>query len=245
MSNKLSKSAKMRVPLILAIVLLVLARSTQSHAIEEFEDAAETDTKNSLTWGIFTQEFRREHNFAFSAGSMVSHWEIENLGAKGSYIGNRGAAYSQFQYAFHLPFYRKTGFILGSSIGYSRTTRDFEDGFAPPEDFAFPGILTGVVYNANPRSRAGIAMDYHLERWNALRTQVDDGPQTSVHVTVEIMDLQPFIDFFFDLNWAVRLEGHIRRAFYHRPRSPEGTALDFSVARRDVGAGVGLVYHLL
>ena len=245
MARMANMCVKTSCPLMLVVAFLMLTRSTPLLAIEEFEDAAETDPKNSLTWGIFTQEFRREHNFAFSAGSMVSHWEIENLGAKGSYLGNRGAVYSQFQYAFHLPFYRKTGFILGSSIGYSRTTREFEDGFAPPEDFAFPGILTGVVYNANPRSRGGITLDYHLERWNALRTQVEDGPQTSVHVTVEIMDLEPFVDFFFDLNWAVRLEGHIRRAFYHRPRSPEGTALDFSVARRDVGAGVGLVYHLL
>lgn len=210
------------------------------------EDEAEIDPSNPQNWGIYTREFRREHQFSVGIGTRLSHWEVEGLGDSPAYVGERKGVYEEFQYNFHLHFIRKTGFILGSSVGFQKALRDFEDDrFSPPDDFSLPGIRLGLVYDANPRSRGGLVVNYFLERWNAMRSQNSDGGQTSIHITVEVLDINPFVDFFFDLHWALRLEAHFRQCYFHRPRSPNDTPLDISVRRRDQGYGLGLVYHLL
>lgn len=250
----------MKAKFIFLHVLLLLLLAQVAHAQDEAntilpegvatsnhpEDDEEIDPHNPQNWGIYTREFRREHQFSLSVGMRLSHWEIEGLGHLPAYTGERKGVYEEFKYSFHLPFYRKTGFILGSAVGYQKSLHEFEDGFAPPEDFSLPGVLLGFVYDANPRSRGGISANYFLERWNAMRGQgPDDDPETSLHITVEVLDINPFLDFFFDLHWAVRMEAHFRQCFFHRPRSPENTAMDIRVSRRDQGYGLGLVYHLL
>ena len=217
------------------------SESAANHA----EDGAEIDPANPQNWGIYTREFRKEHQFALTVGLRLTHWEIEGLGDLPPYVGERKGVYEQFTYSYHLHFFRKTGFVLGSTLGYQRALHEFEGGFAPPEDVSFPGVLFGFAYDANPRSRGGITSNYFLERWNAMRSETEADNQPSLHITVEVLELSAFVDFFFDLHWAMRMEAKYRESFFHRPRSPENTPMDIRVSRRDQGYGLGMVYHLL
>jgi hypothetical protein len=54
-----------------------------------------------------------------------------------------------------------------------------------------------------------------------------------------------YADLFYDLSWALRVEGHVRHLEYRRPGKSSGYPVDAKLRKDDRWVGVGVLYHLL
>ena len=62
---------------------------------------------------------------------------------------------------------------------------------------------------------------------------------------VTFFDLLGSVDFFYSLEWAVRLEAHVRWTRYISPGESKQKTVGASIEKTDHWFGTGLVYHLL
>jgi hypothetical protein len=221
----------------LLVLLALLAFSGAAAADDEAPDRAD--------WDRYVRGFRRDHNFALSVGAGSGTWDVRRFGnIKGQKYKTSGA-WSRFQYSFHLPLYQGFGYMLGSSFGYHYESADKRKPFHPVPALMFPGAMIGIVENFNPVFRWSLAFDAYMERLNDLAER--DGQ--TISVTMEAFDFGTFIDFFYDLGWAVRLEGHHRHHAYLKPVCSKNSPCDFPVnanfRKDDDWVGLGLVHHLL
>jgi hypothetical protein len=196
-------------------------------------------------WERHIRGFRREHNFALSTGVSSGRWQVNRFGSiEGKTYENTGI-FSKFQYTFHLQWIAGFGYILGSSTGYHYETADRRSEFRPVDAIQYPGVIAGLVYNFNPVLRVSSTIEAYLERHNGIEENDKSGEDEEIHVTLQAYDAGFFIDVFYDLAWAIRLEGHRREVFYKRPYKSEGFAVDAKFSKKDQWLGLGLVYHLL
>jgi len=196
-------------------------------------------------WERHIRGFRREHNFALSAGVSSGEWNVARFGSIRDKTYENTGVFSRFQYSFHLQLYQGFGYLLGSSAGYHYETADRRSEFRPVAAVQYPGVVVGLVYNLNPVLRFSTAFEAYLERHSGIQENDKEGENNEIHVTVQAYDAGIFIDVFYDLGWAIRLEAHNREVYYKRPFKSEDFAVDAKITKKDQWLGLGLVYHLL
>lgn len=203
-------------------------------------------------WDRYVRGFRREHNFALSAGASSGTWDVRRFGALNNKKYDNSGVFTRFQYSFHLPLYGGVGYMLGSSFGYHYESSDSRREFRPVPALMFPGVLIGLVNNFNSIFRMSVAFDAYMERLDNLTgpDPNDSSIKRQISVTMEAFDFGAFLDFFYDLAWAVRLEAHRRHLEYLEPGCASGTcSREFGVnanfKKDDNWVGLGLVHHLL
>jgi len=199
-------------------------------------------------WERHVRGFRREHNFALTAGVSSGTWSIRHFGTLNHQTYDNSGIYSKFQYAYHIQIVRGFGYLLGSSAGYHYETADSRAVFHPVAAYEFPGILAGLVYNFSPAIRVAMTGESYLERHNGIEEKNGPNDDTKISVTIPAYDAGVFIDVFYDLGWALRLEAHRRHLDYQAPneRTDEPPfPVNAAFSKDDRWLGLGLVYHLL
>lgn len=241
---------------LLASLLLALtaapARGQVAGEISKRSQEAVLTRREMHQWERHVRGFRREHNFALSSGVTSGVWHVKRLGSitEERRFDNSGI-YGRFQYSFHLPVWGGFGYMLGSSFGYHFESSDRRRQFRPVDATGFPGVLAGLVFNFNPVFRIGSSLDASLERHNGIEERPRACPDrteckaTKISVTMQSYDLSGFLDIFYDLAWAIRIEAHRRELQYARPHEAEGYQVDANFRKSDRWLGVGFVLHLL
>lgn len=199
-------------------------------------------------WDRHVRGFRREHNFALASGVSSGRWTVKRFGSLEDRKFDDSGVWTKFQYSFHLPIYKGFGYMLGSSTGYHYESTDDRRDFHPVAAVQYPGVLAGLVMNFTPVIRVSTAFDVYLERHNGIEEADDDGEDEKIFVTLQAYDTGIFIDVFYQLSWALRLEGHKRHVDYQKPFIPDSTEsfpVDANFKKDDQWVGVALVYHLL
>ena len=90
-----------------------------------------------------------------------------------------------------------------------------------------------------------------MERINRLMAYdaQDQNRTEQISVTLISYDLGTFLDYFYSLNWGIRLEAHGRSVYHYRPKQQPGDtsvyAADALFNLNDRWLGIGIVYHLL
>jgi predicted porin len=196
-------------------------------------------------WERHVRGFRREHNFSLSTGVSSGTWRVGHFGTVTDREFSTSGIFTRFQYSFHLQIYHGFGYLLGSSAGYHFESVDQRSDFRPVSGIMFPGVLAGLVYNFNPVFRLSLGADAYLERHNGIAMREDDSEEVNVSATMQTYDFGMFLDIFYDLAWALRLEGHFRTVEFLRPKDSEGFAVDANIKKQDRWVGVGMLYHLL
>jgi hypothetical protein len=189
--------------------------------------------------------FRREHNFALASGVSSGSWSVKALGTLHDRRFNDSGAWTKLQYSYHLQLYHGFGYLLGSSVGYHYESADSRSVFQPAPALQFPGVLAGFVLNVNPVLRFSTAFDSYMERHNNIKERDGTPPDPEISVTIQAYDAGAFIDVFYDLAWALRLEGHRRHLQYEKPLNAAGFDVDANLSKDDEWLGLGLVFHLL
>jgi len=204
-------------------------------------------------WERYVRSFRREHNFAFSLGLDRGRWLVQRFGDRSDdqivdQVFTSAGAWTKFQYSYHIQWYRGFGYLLGSSAGYHYERPPANQVWRPVPSMQFPGVLAGFVLNMNPVWRMSLALDVYLERYNKIVRHLPGKPETAISVTLQTYDLGYFVDVFYDMSWAIRLEAHQRLLYYRRPRR-QSVDPEFPVnaifRKEDGWLGVALVFHLL
>ncbi len=238
-------------------------------AAEQGVQAAETGVKNDVEekpislptvktrsdlWRRYIRGMRKDHNFAFSSGFSSGSWQIDRFGTlSGERYFSQGY-FSKFQYSFHLPIYGSFGYLLGSSFGYHHETERELERFRSAPAVHLPGFLAGLVFNASLVWRFAAAIDVYLERVSGLKDEVDElseqtgaAEDSEISITFRTYDLVIMSDFFYSLNWGVRLEGHFRRVNYLKPTITEqkDIPVDADISKQDSWYGIGIIYHFL
>ena len=235
----------------LALCLIAFSGLSSAQESPEESDAGSTSVIELLSrtelhrWERHVRGFRREHNFAFSAGVSSGKWDVSRFGSIRDKTYENTGVFSRFQYSFHLQLYHGFGYILGSSTGYHYETADRRSEFRPVDAVQYPGVVAGLVYNLNPVLRFSTTIEAYLERHNGIEENDKVGDNNKIHVTLQAYDAGAYIDVFYDLGWAIRLEGHNREVYYKRPYKSEEFAVDAKFSKKDQWLGLGLVYHLL
>ena len=200
-------------------------------------------------WDRYVRGFRREHNFVWSLGISSGTWTVRHFEDQIPAAVSTTGGWAKFQYSFHLPIYRGFGYFLGSSVGYHVERVGRTEPLRPATAWEFPGILAGVVLNPVPKWRFGMGFDAFLERHNHLRGRRADGDEVAISVTIPTYDGLVFLDWFYELAWALRLEWHRRHLDYQGPNQPASATQSFPVNaifhKDDEWLGAGVVFHLL
>lgn len=199
-------------------------------------------------WGRHIQGFRSEHNFALSTGISSGVWHVNRFGPLVGEDFDGSGVFARFQYSFHLQLYRGFGYFLGSSLGYHYESADQRKAFRPSPAAQYPGLLGGLVLNISPMLRTSISFDTYLERHDGIDAG-EGSDASSIYVTMQAFDVGAYLDLFYDLLWAFRLEAHKRHLTYNRPGLPTDTSATYPVhagiSKDDEWLGLGIVFHLL
>ena len=193
-------------------------------------------------WRKYLRNFRREHHFALSAGSGQGSWKIGRFGSLEDKTQASSSVWLKARYSFHIQLYRGLGYFLGTSTGYA--AQRSRGDFSAPSSWHLPGLTSGITYNLSPEFRFLLFQEVYLERF--------EGLSGSDNTRLDASMLCPLdgafgIDYFFHLNYAIRAEVHVRKAFYNPPGDsvdqllPEGGRFE----KWERCFGVGLVVHSL
>jgi hypothetical protein len=147
-----------------------------------------------------------------------------------------------------LQLYQGFGYFLGSGFGYHYESHDKRRAFRPTPAAQFPGLLAGLTLNVNPMFRASFSLYTYLERHDGIEAE-EGGETANIYVTVQTFDAGAYVDLFYDLVWALRIEAHRRYLTYIKPDLPDAKAASYpvnaSLGKDDDWVGVGIVFHLL
>lgn len=222
-------------------IFLFINRSIHLYASQ---DIMEVNRRSH--WQGYVREFRSEHNFSVAMGMAKSKWLIKPSSWTDDIRPTTKAFYAKVQYSFHIPFWRGFGYFLGSSFGSIIDNGREVDGFKPTSVFMLPGILGGFIANISANLRLGLAVDSYLERVDGI-SWLDEGHSTQLSINMmALLDSMAFVDIFYNLNWAFRMEYHLRNVSYTKPESQfKDKVVDAKINRMDSWIGLGLVYHLL
>jgi hypothetical protein len=189
-------------------------------------------------WSYLTGGFREKHHFSVLVGSGLMKWGFENVGP----ADRQGARLhsSTVRYHYYLPFYRKFGYFLGTSVGYALV--DFEHPELGRLDMVrFPGVSGGLTLELTRYLRANALLEYQLERWHGLRADLGE----PIHVSATSFASRYFLEYFFALKWALMAEFEDRRSFYTGAKDSKGLATSAIVSYHEQSFGLGLNYHFL
>jgi hypothetical protein len=195
-------------------------------------------------WYRYVQNFRQAHHFALSGGAGTESWDVTRLGRVENQTVQGDVYHGLLTYSYYLPIYRKLGYFLGTTLGYS--TRELNEGktFIAPWAVSYPGIAGGLAYAPTPGFRVNGGIGAVLRRWDGLSSKVSDRRATSIGITSQSIDLNLSMDVFVTLTSALRLEVHQTHDYFPVPRGALG-GIDARLYREDRWFGAGLLYHLL
>lgn len=234
-----------RVLTMVSVAFAGIVAGPSVRAAEEENDAQLDLRGQRHRWYRYVRDFRGDHNFALASGVTTGFWEVGDMGTIGSGRFSDSGVFTKLHYSFHLPLYREFGYFLGSTAGYHVDTDTATRTFKPVSSVMFPGLLAGLVWNVTPAFRLSSGVDAYLERFDGLREKDGEGVDPQISVTLQAYDFGVFVDIFYELKWALRLEAHSRLLTYRKPAEAEGTPVDVDLVKRDQWVGFGLVYHLL
>ena len=197
-------------------------------------------------WNKYVHLFRQDHNFAFSAGTAQGTWNIKHFGNIEGKEFQSKAYLLKGQYSFHIPLWKRLGYFLGSSFGYYFESPSSED-FSPTTSLNLPGLLLGLSYNISPSLRVMGAVDTYLERLEGLKDRTDSANPLILDATMlTLADAMLMSDYFFNLNFALRIEWHMRKILYSGPKRPNSALIERAkFEKEDHWFGIGVVYHHL
>ncbi len=229
-----------------------LAEEDGSTPISKVTGAAETFVQSGLDrmrefreglhdWEQSVRGFRSGHHFNVSLGSSKASWKVVKLGPFQNEQFESQGFYGMLNYSFHLPVHQGFGGFLGSSLGSLLESKSSEQ-LRQADSVQIPGVLFGLSVNFNPALVLDFGFNYYLERWDRIGLRGND---TLIRITSRTFDRFAALDFFYLLNWGIRIEAHLRESEFVPPRGAQGASLDLELSRRDVWIGTGLVYHFL
>lgn len=197
-------------------------------------------------WDRHIRGYRQEHHFGFSLGGQRGVWQVRGFGEIAEEVYESQGIYGKLSYSFHIPLGGPFGYILGSTLGYSMGSSKKNDDFRPSPSTHFPGLYVGFDWNVNPRLRFVVGADSYLERLDGIREGDDSSQGHEVSLSMlAFLDASLMVDFFYDLDWGVRLEFHERNVRYQAPRGSEDRAEGLFLVKEDQWLGMGLIYHFL
>jgi hypothetical protein len=191
-----------------------------------------------------------DHNFAITFGMAQGSWLVDSLGPVSGLEFESKAFFSKFQYSFHLPLYGSFGYVIGSSFGYYWERKLNDSEFHRVSAIHFPGIHLGLAYNFTPFFRIQGGVETYLERLDDLSVTTRNQKTDQDEVRKISLTMRPNFDwvlstdFFYSINWGVRLEGHFRRVTNTPPAGADGKLIGARLTKKDTWVGLGLIFHL-
>lgn len=195
-------------------------------------------------WQRYVRGFRRDHNFALSSSIAQNTWKIDQFGTLKGKQFQRQALVTRFQYSFHIPIYKGFGYMLGSSMGYALEQDNPGQPFTPASAFQIPGALVGLVWNYSPGIRFSSSAETYLERHDGIKEADHLGEDAQISITGLSYDIGLYLDLFYELGWALRIEAHNRQLYILPPKYAFG-AIDAKMRKDEQSIGMGIVHHLL
>ncbi|MCB9229253.1 MAG: hypothetical protein H6618_06550 [Deltaproteobacteria bacterium] len=224
---------------VLILMLLLLSSGLYTRSLLYGEEA------DPHPWEKYTQGFRKDHHFTLALGSGAGTWNIQRFGVIEKKHQHASSGWLTFQYEFHIQIYKGSGYFLGSSAGYL-----FEksgDYISAPSAWHLPGLTGGLVYEHSPTLRFLVFQAVYLERLDHMSTaSASDSAELDANMLC-FLDAALAADYFFSLEFGLRVEYHYRKSFYMPPagstdkKLPEGMLFD----KQDHWLGLGLVMHTL
>lgn len=201
--------------------------------------------KEQHVWSRYLRDFRGEHNFGASFGYTATEWNLGEFGVLSNQKISTTGTYIKANYSFYLPLFGQLGYMLGSSVGYVSPGTCTDPRFSPPPSTTeMPGLVVGLLYNISETTRVQLWEDFHLSRVSRLRlAPVTQERVDFLHVTMETIDSNLALDFFFKLQWALRIEISVRRSVYFRPQNSSDMPVDTKFERSARMAGIGITYN--
>jgi hypothetical protein len=185
-------------------------------------------------WEDYVKEFRDEHHFSFSFLHKKTTWSFPSQKTTRDQAGVGGL----FQYAFYLPIWKQLGWFLGTQLGFS--VEESNPTLGAEKTISIPGFLGGLALSFSPRWRLGLGTAYAFDRVFGLSGFDIEGDFNRS----SLLEPQGFlvIDFFYDLNWGVRFETHLRRG---QILIPSGETSRLKLTSQENWTGVGVIYNWL
>ncbi len=213
----------------------------------QFAKAAEIDleaiSRDPNRWEDIILDFRHEHNFSLSLGFGETEWKIQRFASLGNKNIKARETVSRFSYAYHMQVYRSFGTFLGSGFGFvaNEPSKDLEI----ENQYMFPSLTAGAVFEPNRRFRLGAGLDYRLERWEKIKPGGKDSDGPTLSATARASDLFFSLEWFYRISLALKLETHRCFSKMVNPRSAGSSEFNSSIERKDTWVGLGISYHLL
>ena len=213
--------------------------------------SVQTDNTRALelsphVWDRYVRGFRRDHNLSLESGYDSTFWIVDKFGDLRSEQYRSRQLVLIGHYTFHILIAGKTGYFLGSSVGYTLTDeKKIDDEFQPTPSWLLPGVQSGLVYNYDPSGRIFIGVGAQLERFNDLKTKRFSGEWEKASLTGETYQIFIGADLFFILDTAIHFAWSDSTTFFKRPNDADDKLVDVKMKRRSQGATVGLLYHFL
>ncbi len=196
-------------------------------------------------WFRYVRNFRKDHSLGISFGLIQSDWQFDRFGnLKNEHVKSHGVETS-IKYTYHFQFYKTVGYFLGSGFGYqiSNTVSGLP---VIPNVINFPGVLAGGVINLLPSVRLVSGIDFHLERYEKLKSNDDPLPdRKEISITMECKSVFTQLDLFYQLNWAITLGYEYRDTRYFKPKESLGFDVDASFNSESSLINLGVLYHLI
>lgn len=203
--------------------------------------------RNLHRWDRLVRGFRRDHSLTVQAGTSRGTWRIRGPHeAAEREVATLGTNLT-FQYTFHIPLAKSFGYYLGSAFGEVFEERSHDTRFHIYRTLELPGVLAGFVLNFTPAFRSTVGLDAGMARVERLAVpDASTGQDQMINVTTRYLAGVGALEFFFDLRWALRLEGAYRRTFYTPPLNlGKDSVLKSSLGKAEQRYGIGIVHHLL
>jgi hypothetical protein len=219
------------------------------HQDAQPEANGETEPAGTLAlhvWDRYVRRFRRDHNLALSMGYGAAKWHISSFGdiSEESYWTEQASLVAD--YSFHILISGKTGYFLGSSVGYVYTKPEkLRNEFQPSPSWLLPGVRAGLVYNYDASGRVFAGFAAQLERFNELRTHRLEGDWQSISITGESFQMFVGVDLFFALDKALHIAWIDTTTYFPKPYDASAFLVNSKIGRRVQGAEMGLQVHFL
>ncbi len=207
------------------------------------QEAEVRDLDVQLVWERQIRGFRRDHQFTLTSGFGESAWHIADLGSLKSRRVTSVNSMTRVGYAYFVQTSPCCGYFLGSAVGYVGELQGVRRQIRLRPAVIFPGVAVGLAYNLSWQTQLSFGLDYNLQRVDDLSEH--DGVVTEISISMERLSTYFAYDWFLDLNWGLRVEGHLDFARFEPPRSPQGTDLDARITSASYWVGLGLTYHLI
>ena len=196
----------MKYRLISSWSVLALAAGTANLSSAETDAGAGLPVSKTEDWQRLVQGFREGHHFGLGLHVSQFEWSGSVDGYEGSVEGFNRAAWSvsaKAFYAFYLPILGGAGYYLGTVTQFPLLYWQSE-GNLTADYVDLPGIVAGLSYDFNPRSRVTLGLEANLRRF--YRFKLDSGLDATFTARAWAISLTG--DYFYDFESALRIELH-------------------------------------